>query len=399
MAPLLKNYSSTTKNTLFHKDASFILVAMNALDYVLIILLSLGAVQGIIYGIILCKRVSMHFYANRFLAAILFFFSYRLIVETLKIFGVGRYDVWYQILLEYNWIYGTLLFFFVKSYIHPNFRLQRKDLIHFLPVIIEVVWSFFIKVQNFYWDGTRESLSWLGYYGYIVWMLYPTMYIISGALIIYYTTKAQSLLKELHLNDGFQLIPHRLDWIKRVVLVLKIFSILYVVGILVDYFFFNFAGNLFYGHPVFIGMAIITYWLGIEGFSRRKDEALKMVTEIPIKERTQLEKLATRLMDIMHTEALYKDPGLTLTALSRKLDTKPYLLTKSLNLILKKKYTDFVNELRIEEVKRLLKDPKNEQFTLLALAYDAGFNSKASFNRAVKKITGNPPSALKSTFL
>ena len=83
-------------------------------------------------------------------------------------------------------------------------------------------------------------------------------------------------------------------------------------------------------------------------------------------------------------------------SLSRKLNTKPYLLTKTLNTVLNKKFTDYVNELRITEVKRLLQDPKDEKFTLLALAFDAGFNSKASFNRAVKKITGKSPSALKS---
>jgi AraC-like DNA-binding protein len=46
-------------------------------------------------------------------------------------------------------------------------------------------------------------------------------------------------------------------------------------------------------------------------------------------------------------------------------------------------------------LKRLLSDEKNKNYTLLALAYEAGFNSKASFNRAVKKLTGKPPGALK----
>ncbi len=370
---------------------------MKAIDVILILLLSIGAFQGIVYGVILCQKRSMHFYANRFLAAILFFFSYRLIVETIKIFGYVRYDFWYQILLEYNWIYGTLLFFFVKSYVYPDFRLKRKDYIHFLPVFIEIIWSFFIKSQNFYWDGTRESLSWLGYYGYVVWMLYPTMYVISSGLLIFYTTKSQRLLKRLQPQENYELIKGKLNWINRVIQVIKIFAILYVVGILIDYFFFNFASNLFYGHPVFIGMAIITYWLGIEGFSRRKDEAYKIITKLSEKEQKQLEKIAIDIQKVMKEESLYKNPELTLHTLSRKLKTKPYLITKSLNTILQKKFTDYVNEFRIEEVKRALQDPKNNNFTLLALAYDAGFNSKASFNRAVKKITGKSPSALKST--
>nr|WP_247672633.1 helix-turn-helix domain-containing protein [Aquimarina sp. MMG016] len=97
----------------------------------------------------------------------------------------------------------------------------------------------------------------------------------------------------------------------------------------------------------------------------------------------------------MQEERLFKDPELTLVSLSKQLSVKSYLVTKCLNTIYQKKFNDYINEFRIEEVKRLVNDPKNEHLTLLALAYEAGFNSKASFNRAVKKITGNPPSALK----
>ncbi len=369
---------------------------MKSIEYILIILLSVGAFQGIVYGIILCQKKGLHFYANRFLATILFFFSYRLLVETSKIFGYVRYDFWYQVLLEYNWIYGTLLYFFVKSYVNPDFRLKRKDYIHFLPVAIEIVWSFFIKAQNFYWDGTRESLSWLGYYGYMAWMLYPTMYIISSGLLIYYTNKSQKILSQLPKLANYEPIEGKLNWIRRVVKVINIFAMIYILVILIDYFFFNFASNLFYGHPVFIGMAIITYWLAIEGFSRRKDAALKPIPQLSDKEQKQLKEIAVSIQKIMMEESLYKDPELTLSTLSRKLNQKPYLVTKSLNNILKKKFTDYINELRIEEVKRVLQDPKNNKYTLLSIAYDAGFNSKASFNRAVKKITGKPPSNLKT---
>lgn len=370
---------------------------METIPILLVVLLLIGAIQGIIFGTILWQKNGLHYIANRFLATILFFFSYRLIVETLNIFGLGRYDVWYHILLEYNWIYGTLIFFFVKSYVNPKFEFKRKDWIHFLPVFIEFAWSFFIKAQNFYWDGTRESLTWLGYWGYVVWMHYPTMFVISGALIIFYSSKAEKILSNMTSVEGYKIIPGKLDWIKRVILVMKIFSIIYVLGILIDFFFFNFASNFFYGHPVFIGMAIITYWLGLEGFSRRKESAFKPTTAVSYKEKEQLVTISNALKRKMQEDQLFKDPELTLASLSKQLSVKPYLVTKCLNTIYEKKFNDYINELRIEEVKRLVNDSKNNNFTLLALAYEAGFNSKASFNRAVKKITGKPPSALKSS--
>ncbi len=78
------------------------------------------------------------------------------------------------------------------------------------------------------------------------------------------------------------------------------------------------------------------------------------------------------------------------------MDVKSYLTTKCLNAVFEQKFSDFVNGYRIKELKVLLQDPENEKYTLLSLAHDVGFNSKASFNRAVKKITGGTPSQLKS---
>ena len=98
----------------------------------------------------------------------------------------------------------------------------------------------------------------------------------------------------------------------------------------------------------------------------------------------------------MVEESAFKNLDITLSSLAKAISEKSYLTTKCLNTIFEKKFNDFINEYRIEELKSLLKDPKNNNYTLLSLAFEAGFNSKASFNRAVKKLTGKPPSALKS---
>ena len=368
---------------------------MKPLEVLLTVLLGIGAIQGLVCGIILWNNNSQNRTANKFLAAILFFFSYRLIVEILKLFNIGFYDFWYHFLLEYNWIYGALIYFFVKAYITPKFKLNLKnDWIHFLPVGIEFLWSNFIKSQNFYWDGTRESLSWLGYYGYIIWMHYPTMYIISGLLIIYYSFRSEKLLN-IKNNPVFEIISENTIWIKRLLKVLRFFSILIILIVLIDLIFFNYAFNRWYHYPLFIGMALITYWLGIEGFGKRNQLASKLKIVLSSKEKRQLDELSKKISHLMIEKKIFKNPNLTLNSLSEALNVKPYLTTKCLNLIFNKKFNDFINEYRIEEVKKLINNPDNNQYTLLALAYDSGFNSKASFNRAVKKLTGKPPSALK----
>jgi len=58
-------------------------------------------------------------------------------------------------------------------------------------------------------------------------------------------------------------------------------------------------------------------------------------------------------------------------------------------------FYDFVNQYRVEEVKQLMNSPKATQMTLLGLGMEAGFKSKASFNRAFKKFTKMTPSEYK----
>jgi len=56
-----------------------------------------------------------------------------------------------------------------------------------------------------------------------------------------------------------------------------------------------------------------------------------------------------------------------------------------------KTFYDFINGKRIEEFKRIVALPENQKYTLLALAYDCGFNSKTAFYIDFKSATGQSP--------
>lgn len=98
------------------------------------------------------------------------------------------------------------------------------------------------------------------------------------------------------------------------------------------------------------------------------------------------------LTRLMKEEAAYKKPDLTLDHLAARLKVHPNYLSQALNEQDGRNFYDFVNSYRLEEFKRLLSDPKNRNLTLLSLAFDCGFNSKSSFNRHFKKVTGRTPS-------
>ncbi len=87
----------------------------------------------------------------------------------------------------------------------------------------------------------------------------------------------------------------------------------------------------------------------------------------------------------------YTNAGLTLNELAGKLKMSPHLLSKVINDVYEKNFFDFINSYRIEEFKLKFEDPRNKQFTMLALAFEVGFNSKTAFNRAFKKMTNQSP--------
>ncbi len=97
----------------------------------------------------------------------------------------------------------------------------------------------------------------------------------------------------------------------------------------------------------------------------------------------------------MKVNRFYLDAELSLNSLARELGMPIHDLSRIINTGLRKNFNDFVNEFRIKEVTRKMKDPANNRITLLGIAYDCGFNSKTTFNRAFKEITGKNPAEYK----
>lgn len=89
---------------------------------------------------------------------------------------------------------------------------------------------------------------------------------------------------------------------------------------------------------------------------------------------------------------LFKNPEISLTDLSKQLGVHPNTLSQVINSIENKNFYDFINELRVEEFKKIVVLQSSKKYTLLSLALECGFNSKTSFNRNFKKITNLSPS-------
>jgi len=74
-------------------------------------------------------------------------------------------------------------------------------------------------------------------------------------------------------------------------------------------------------------------------------------------------------------------------------------LSQIINENFNRNFYDLINEYRVKEVKKCLSNQKYNNFTLLGIAYECGFNSKASFNGVFKKFTGLTPSEFKKNLI
>ena len=110
-------------------------------------------------------------------------------------------------------------------------------------------------------------------------------------------------------------------------------------------------------------------------------------------EENESKRIHAELSTLMKKQECYKDPELTLGDLAKKLNVHPAILSQIINTKEAKSFYDYVNSFRVEAFKALLLKPESGQYTMLALAFECGFNSKTSFNRNFKKITAMSPSA------
>lgn len=99
-----------------------------------------------------------------------------------------------------------------------------------------------------------------------------------------------------------------------------------------------------------------------------------------------------RLKNHLADNKPFTNAELTLNDLARGLQVHPNHLSQVINSIENKSFYDLINQCRVEEFIRRTSRPGNRRFSLLGIAYDCGFNSKASFNRNFKKHTGMTPS-------
>ena len=295
---------------------------------------------------------------------------------------------------HFPWLFPCSVYFYFLAQTNVNFKFTKKHLLHIVPYILYIVLSIILLMAGL----TPKKGLFTSEIG-VFWEIF--LYILNYGGIFYYFIKSLKIYKnykvwtENQYSNTFEL---ELKWLRNFLFLFLVGAVIHLFNTIID-FIYELPFDQDYYWQLFTVVTII--YLGVSGLNQRQEKNLIFEPQSVRQEKSKVKESSVdelafkeRLQDYMVSKKPFLDPDLTLRDLASKLNTNTTFISGVINNQFEKNFNDFVNEYRVQEFQRAIANPVNKNLTLVALAYDCGFNSKATFNRAIKKFTGKIPSEL-----
>ena len=355
-----------------------------------------GAVQGFFLALTLAVR-KQNTFANRLLGLWMFALSCDLISLFLYEKGyLAHVPHLLAITYSFPFLYGPLFYLYTLALIaQPS--LAPRQWLHLLPFALHHLYMW-----PFYLQSGAAKLEFLRVFEESARP--QSMEIVSGLKIAHglvYFALAFALLRKhrQEIRESFSSIEHiNLNWLQ----ILVRFQGVFWGGILI--LFLLRLGGLDLGPTIdpliYLGVTVLIYLVGYMGLRQPAIFASVQTQERAASEKyvkTRLDEERARefqqnLIELMEREKPFTRSTLTLQELADELSMAAHHLSQVINDRLQQNFFDFINSYRVKEVQRRLSSPDTEHLTILAIAYEAGFNSKSAFNSIFKRQTRMTPS-------
>lgn len=390
-------------------------------------LLLIFFVHGLVYAVLLLRRgIQINSYSDKWLS--LFLLLCILYIAPWMLGFGGWYDnqpyrdILFYFPFQHLFFIGPVIFFYVQSLLNPTFRFSKNHWLHLLPGIVYLLFCMVIFVTDklllhqYYFLASQQDPDfdlWYQLAGFTSMVLY---FLVS---LRYYNLYRTIIMQAISYAE---VVMFR--WVKKFLLAFLLMLVLrllfFIAGLLPVFSSLAYVGPWW----EYFSFAIIFYYIAITGYSNTVvaklpfklhlmgNKKVLLLTESnnendsPVFEEAEIvndndtreigdsnlrNEWKLKILHLVEHEKAYQDAELSLVQMAKQLKTNPTILSKVINQGFGKNFNDFVNHYRIEAVKEKLQAGEQKTQTLLGIAYDCGFNSKATFNRAFKKATGTSP--------
>ncbi len=348
--------------------------------------------------LILIRSIRTARYSDALFSALLIASSFLLLEYMFGYMGINV--LWNEMLYfpyETSLLIGPLFYLYFRAQIDTNFRVKGKQWLHFLPYVLYVIHRLIVFSQG--GDFVRSYLDMIGIAGYID----LAASFLSNVIYFILTLRLYRVYRNWLSNEMPEGSSFSFQWFK----VLLLFIFLSII-IMWTFTTINLLGfPLDYQHNVwqYILLSAILVMLSFEGYAQKQPMYLNFrpherletsrdeqaSKETGVTDKTVDPQLEKKVVQLMEDQRLYLNPDISLSVFALESGFSKSDVSYCINTVFHKNFSQFVNEYRVQEVCTALDRGDHNQFSLLGIAMNAGFNSKATFNRVFKELKQMTP--------
>lgn len=366
--------------------------------------------QGIVLGAIILKSPLFKSNANKYLAYAIFTLS--LLIANLVFEIINIYSIFPLLLflddIEWAFLFPVFIFMFVIHQVNHPIRNSKKIRWLFVPFIYsafaniiydcEVVAHIF-KIPNVL-KTVIETLKEFDFF--IILIFLPFMAVYTFRFIKFSKDKQERKWITFLWSLVFTLL---LSWLIAVLIALFLqYDLSFCMRILALFATFLIHCTAYYG--------VFRYRLAgnKQGIEMLLNESVSLLPEespedVIFKKETETTNLDSftkeniyfkKLETLCEVHEIYRDSNLNREKVAEQLGISAGYVSQLINVITGDNFANFINNYRVEAVKKMILDSDFENYSLLAIGLESGFTSKTTFYDAFKKATGMTPNSFRN---
>jgi len=358
----------------------------------------MAGLQGLLLAAILLFKKSLATKSNRFLAMALVGAS---IIVCYDFFYYSNEEEELPLFVQYVPIYIRTaipigLYFFVRFLVNPKNPMKRWERLWYVPILLEIATELtYIPINLFLKESAIDASE------YFLLIAEESIGLIAGIVLPILAIRKINRYENFLLNNYSSISWKSLRWLRNLIAL--------VLVIMIVWLFSHFQFILGYeneGTYTFVSLGLLLFLFGMGYFVILQYPLFRVVpyenqkgidaTSKKLSPKTN--EYHQRLLKLMEDKSVYVDTELTLSTLAEKLAISPGYLSQIINEKEDKNFFEFVNRYRIDAAKMKLVNPDYNQYSIMGIALESGFNSKSTFNALFKKYTGQTPSSFKRAY-
>ncbi len=328
--------------------------------------------------------------ANQYLSILAFLLSLWLLDTFFRVADIyGQNADLYFLPIYFSFAFGPLIYFYTLSITQTKKLSLLEKILHLSPALIQGLFYCYLQFRSYEF----RLFFWLEIHRPYTYNLELALSFLSLSAYLYFCRKHLEKYK-IRIENNFSDI-HRiaLRWLNQLHWVLLFISLFWL--------FETVARQVWEFYPETplssITMGVIIILIAVGGLLQTDLNATNLQSEL-IEEAQKVNLTDDELeqLDIikgkMMKDQLFLQPELTLKEFASHVHLSAREASRLINQGLNMSFIDFVNQYRVNHFKSIVSQTTTQHLSLLGIALESGFNSKATFNRVFKKMEGRSPS-------